>query len=485
MDSRNMSLGADSIDWGDPAFSTSEFQDSMVAESPWENSALNDFTNLDEYGDSPAAFNLRTPSKSGPDAAAATAGAQLPTRAMPGQSSTSAESSSQDSSSESSSRRKRKTTSESPMSDPVVEPKMKGTPVKQQGPEMNRYQKLKSYEQNFNQPLPNLAVDQSMGENSDGMFDFNSAASSPNLPRDFNQQLSLDAKMNIPATTAAAQFQQDSPVQTINPGMFTLGGSRDQSPATNNMMFNTASPTAIFSTPSSDSNEAFAQNWNGNMGPNPAWPTDFSSQFASPGGLAFTPSPVANGAAPAMASRATPSRAGRSPLHVAPISAKSRVETQINVVMTLERPPPGIEHVHLPLHTIAKSKLLAKEEYDRTTTLELHTMLVCSSAMHSPVVKEKALARAATQNNDDIQRTAEQHRDSGDEEKNDIKNVDEADKPANGGEVRICSNCIQRERKRAGRKKLKKEEEQQHWERYETERVVVFQLERIPTFQAF
>ena len=48
-----------------------------------------------------------------------------------------------------------------------------------------------------------------------------------------------------------------------------------------------------------------------------------------------------------------------------------------------------------------------------------------------------------------------------DEDKNDSKNLDDAEKPANGGEVRICSNCIQRERKRAGRKKTKREEEQQ------------------------
>ena len=153
--------------------------------------------------------------------------------------------------------------------------------------------------------------------------------------------------------------------------------------------------------------------------------------------------------------------------------------------MTLEKPPPGIEHLHLPLHTIAKSKLLSKEDYDPSKVLELHTMLVCSSAMHNPTSKEKALQRAAAQSNIDIQRRAEQQRESGDEDKNDLKNIDEADKPANGGEVRICNNCIQRERKRAGRKKLKKEEEQQHWERYETERVVVFNSNEYLPFKPF
>lgn len=215
------------IDWEDPAFSSSEFQDSMTAESPWGNSALNDFTNLAEYGNSPADFNLRTPSKSGPDAASAAAGAQQPQYGMTAPSSMSPESSTQDSSSDSSSRRKRKTTSESPGSNPAAEMGYQHSDAMKQEPtaDMNSYQSRKTYEQAFNQPLPNLAVNQSMSNNNnDGMFDFSSAASSPNFSRDFNQQLSLDAKMNIPASTRAPQFEQDSPLRTINPGMFTIGG---------------------------------------------------------------------------------------------------------------------------------------------------------------------------------------------------------------------------------------------------------------------
>lgn len=151
--------------------------------------------------------------------------------------------------------------------------------------------------------------------------------------------------------------------------------------------------------------------------------------------------------------------------------------------MTLEKPPPNTEHLHLPLHTIAKSKLLAKEEVDKSKSLELHTMLVCTSAMRNPELKEKALQTAASQDNAVIQRRAEQQKDAGEEDKNDLKNIPEEDRPSNGGEVRICNNCIQRERKRAGRKKLKKEEEQQHWERYETERVVVFNSNEFLSFK--
>lgn len=482
MEQRNMSMGGDSIDWNDPAFSTSEFQDSMTAESPWGNTAFNDFTNLADYSDSPAAPNFRTPSKSGPEPAS---NAGVHQQGLPGAGSTPAESSSQDSASDSSSRRKRKTT-ESPISDPLTDGGMRNVPMKTEdmGMGTNNFHGNAAYEQAFGQPLPNLNVDASMAGNDD-VFDFNSAASSPNLPRDFNNQLSLDQKMNVPSAAGAAQFPRGSPVTTINPGMFTLGGaSRDQSPVANAMMFNTASPNAIFSTPSSDSNDTYNANANWNTSQNPAWPNDFNSQFTSPGGLAFTPSPVIANGTPAMSKRAAIQR-GRSKLHIAPISTKSRVETQINVVMTLETPPPNIEHLHLPLHTIAKSKLLAKEDVEKSRTLELHTMLVCTSAMHNPQMKEKALQRAAVQNNDDIQKRAEEQRKNGDDEKNNMKDVDEADKAANGGEVRICNNCIQRERKRAGRKKLKREEEQQHWERYETERVVVFNSNEYLPFKAF
>ena len=265
-------------------------------------------------------------------------------------------------------------------------------------------------------------------------------------------------------------------LQTINPGMFQLGDDTPTTDMNTNALLNSASPNAIFSTPSSDSNETFNANpaWTNGGAHNPSWPMDFNNQFNSPGALAFTPSPKANGATPAVSSKSSVGPIGRSPLHIAPISTKSRVETQINVVMTLEQPPPGIEFLHLPLHTIAKSKLLSKEDYDMNKALELHTMLVCTSAMHNPAHKEKALRQAAAQNNAEIQDRAQRLRRVADDDRNNMANVDDADKPSNGGEVRICNNCIQRERKRAGRKKLKKEEEQQHWERFETERVVVF-----------
>ncbi|KAK4505759.1 hypothetical protein PRZ48_003724 [Zasmidium cellare] len=468
MDSRGTPMGTGAPSWND-MFATSQFDESM-ADGAYENSAFDAFTNVDAYGESPMNFAMRTPSKSGPEVSAG-AGAQV---------SASAESSSQDSSSDTSSRRKRKTNeSESPVSDPVTEVGRRDGKVKQEETKMHMsdVQQVKSYD-HFSQPMHNLSLEQSLshGDSAMSQFDFASAASSPIQTGEFNNAMSLDTRMNMPASAGAAHFAKASPVQTIDPGMFSMNTSRDHSPATTNMMFNQASPNAIFSTPSSDSPDAFNnQAWNAQlMNQNPAWPGDFANQLTSPGAINFTPSPGANGGTPGVSNRGTAPPLGKSPLHIAPISTKSRVETQINVVMTIEKPPPGLEHLHLPLHTIAKSKLLAKDDFDKSKVLELHTMLVCTSAMHNSQLKEKALQKAAAANNEEIQHRAELARSTGDDEKNDPKNVEEADRPANGGEVRICTNCIQRERKRAGRKKTKREEEQQHWERFETERVVVF-----------
>jgi hypothetical protein len=114
-------------------------------------------------------------------------------------------------------------------------------------------------------------------------------------------------------------------------------------------------------------------------------------------------------------------------------------------------------------------------------------MLVCTSAMRDPDKRAKALRNACLQKNEDVRARAAQWKELGnsDEDRADfLKNISDDEKASNGGEVRICLNCIQRERKRAGRKKIKKEEEQQHWERYETERVVVFNSNEYLAFKA-
>lgn len=139
------------------------------------------------------------------------------------------------------------------------------------------------------------------------------------------------------------------------------------------------------------------------------------------------------------------------------IPPKSRVETQMQVKMTLRPVPEGIKKIHLPRCTIGKPKFLAKSTPPSPDTLELSTQLVCTSAMAKPSFRERALARAAASGHASGSRP-----DAGDE------------KTGEGGEVRICDNCINREQKRANRKKTKKPAEDEEWKRYESQRVVVF-----------
>lgn len=271
---------------------------------------------------------------------------------------------------------------------------------------------------------------------------------------------------------------------TIEPSQFFYNSSTASPASVKAAHIQDASPGAMFSnpTPSSDAADMFNTNnnnqmWNSST-QNPAWSNDYSTAFASPGGaLGLTPSPVMNNATKAHDIKPVPV-GDRIPLHVAPIPAKSRVETQINIRLTLEYLPPGVKTLHLPTHTIAKAKLLAKDVVMSEDTLELHTMLVCTSAMNQPNLREQALQRASALDNSDIQARAVA---AGAKKEDDDE--EEADKPANGGEVKICTNCINRERKRAARKKLKKEEEQAHWEKYETERVIVFNTNEYKPWQ--
>ncbi|KAI0539133.1 hypothetical protein GGR58DRAFT_256844 [Xylaria digitata] len=159
-------------------------------------------------------------------------------------------------------------------------------------------------------------------------------------------------------------------------------------------------------------------------------------------------------------------------LVIHPMPIKSRVETQIPLKITLHNLPKGIKRVHLPTHTIAKSKLLQKPSTGpNPDMLELTTMLVCTSAMTDETRLKRAFGRAAGKPN-----------------VNEMNNIpdgieDEENKPQNGGEVRICAGCITRERKRAGRKKHKKPEEEELWDRYERERAIVFNTLEVKEWQ--
>ena len=153
---------------------------------------------------------------------------------------------------------------------------------------------------------------------------------------------------------------------------------------------------------------------------------------------------------------------------------KSRVETQIPVKLKLCSVPQGVTKLHLQPYTLSKAKLVAKPTPEKSPEmLELHAMLVCSSAMHDGRKRARAFARAAGPQ--PIIPTQTRRSSSGDS----ISPQDDENKPINGGPVHICGGCIERERKRAGRKKLKNPGEEQEWQKDEAKRTVVFNTQEV------
>lgn len=151
-------------------------------------------------------------------------------------------------------------------------------------------------------------------------------------------------------------------------------------------------------------------------------------------------------------------------LTVHPTSVKSRVETQIPIRLTLYPLPAGVTKLRLPGHTISKYKFLAPPSTEPSPdTLELCTSLVCTSAMQDEEKLKRAFARARGE-----PYSTSNHSGSL-----------EDDKPLDGGEVKICSGCIQRERKRASRKKQRKPEEDELFQKYEGQRAIVFNTSEI------
>ena len=165
---------------------------------------------------------------------------------------------------------------------------------------------------------------------------------------------------------------------------------------------------------------------------------------------------------------------GNPRLTVYPTSLKSRVETQIPIRMTLSYLPTGVTKLRLPTHTVSKPKFLAKPEVERNSEiLELHVSLVCTSAMQDNVRLDRAFARARGEELSPLGRPSPASSNGS------HGSMDDEDRPLNGGEVRICSGCIQRERKRASRKKQKKPEEEEQFQKDEEKRIVVFNTNEI------
>ncbi|KAL6816839.1 hypothetical protein V8C40DRAFT_79614 [Trichoderma camerunense] len=151
-------------------------------------------------------------------------------------------------------------------------------------------------------------------------------------------------------------------------------------------------------------------------------------------------------------------------LHIQESTLKSRVETQMAVTMTLSHLPFGITKLHLPPHTISKPKLRAKPlPQPSPDTLELYVSLVCTTPMDQPELRKKALERAATVPHDYLPSPEEAEHET-----------------QNGCQIRICKKCIERERKRAGRKKNHtKSDEEKSWYMDESRRIIIFNTKEI------
>jgi ankyrin repeat protein len=158
------------------------------------------------------------------------------------------------------------------------------------------------------------------------------------------------------------------------------------------------------------------------------------------------------------------------------IPSKSRVETQIPILFTVSSLPAGVTKLHLPTHTISKAKLLQRPTPEESRDmLELHAILVCSSAMMYEDKKREVLERArqvASRGRAPSALTANKGDQNGEQRQ-------DGPSPQDGGDVNICAGCVVRERKRAGRKKLKKPEDEHLWQQDERRRVVVFNTNEV------
>ncbi|KAK3397237.1 hypothetical protein B0T20DRAFT_252527 [Sordaria brevicollis] len=146
---------------------------------------------------------------------------------------------------------------------------------------------------------------------------------------------------------------------------------------------------------------------------------------------------------------------------------KMRVETQAKYRLALFPLPHGVKKLHLPTQYISKVKQMARPlPPPSPERLELHAVVVCTSAMENPDLKQKALMRARL----GAQRQV----------KGEPKPDNEDELPGHdGGEIRICQKCIRRESKRAGRKKVKNVEEDEYWRSFESDRIIVFNAAEI------
>lgn len=311
-------------------------------------------------------------------------------------------------------------------------------------------------------------------------FDFDTAASTPSGFA--NSTLSpTRASAGLASFRTSVSFSSLAQLRNASPrlpaqGQFYFGTSRETSPMNTMLPLSTQSPWAKNS-PSSGLEETFNgitmngdSPGNATFSPNLQFTTN-SLSFDPPDSSA-TPSTfnkdISSPPSTANSAESTPS------LTVYPTSLKSRVETQIPIKMTLAPLPTGVTKLRLPAYTVSKPKFLAKPEAERSPEiLELYTSLVCTSAMQDPTRLQRAFARARGEE------VAPLSKPSPASSVDSQSSRDDEEKPLEGGEVKICSGCIQRERKRASRKKQKKPDEEEMFQKDEEKRVIVFNTNEV------
>jgi hypothetical protein len=309
-------------------------------------------------------------------------------------------------------------------------------------------------------------------------FDFDTAASTPSGYQD----TTLMKLKTAPAVQSFRNAHTLNPQRTnISPRLpatqapFYFGESRESSPL-NAMLPTQTQPSWSKHSPSSGLEETFnGITMNGDSPGNATFSPNL--QFP-PNGFSFDPDSSATPSSFAKDISSPPStvnsNSGQPELFVYPTSLKSRVETQIPIKMILAPLPAGVTKLRLPTHTVSKPKFLAKPEAERSPDiLELYTSLVCTSAMQDRGRLDRAWARARGEEVGNINRPSPTSSLGSQSSK------DDEEKPLNGGEVRICSGCIQRERKRASRKKQKKPDEEELFQKDEEKRVIVFNTNEV------
>ncbi|KAK2873389.1 hypothetical protein FQN49_002404 [Arthroderma sp. PD_2] len=306
-------------------------------------------------------------------------------------------------------------------------------------------------------------------------FDFDSAASSPSpLKMELNTEKSkptvFKQSFRTPSTFAGQSSDAGSSQQqpaVVNPFVFQTPGESTPLYPGNGLWDSRASQSSL--------EEAF-----GGIGMNGGSPLSATlspnSTFRSPRqtfeSLKCTPGvvfPMGDRSSAVFHPNIGMENYIRPRLIVHPTSLKSRVETQIPIKLTLYPMPPGVKKLRLPSHAISKPKFLAKPEIKRSPDiLELRASVLCTSAIQDKQKRERAFARAR---GEDV--SAKSPKDNLEE------NPGDEDVPLGGAEVKICPGCIQRERKRASRKKQRKPEEDEMFQKDEDKRVIVFNTTEI------